>query len=180
MKTTLKTMLLLLVSAMLGSCVKNADDLQYIDPGTNNLYFINSHVSMTCHFEPPFEDHYSIVANSGGLFGSTYIFRFEDIPYEMLGRVVDLTEKSDLTLHFEFARRIEWTSSPEGVSGSYYDIKNEIKTEYRDESPFESGKMYLTEDENGITFILRGVLQNGEPIRMELFAPTSPEGAIPQ
>ena len=171
MKTTLKIMLLLLVSATLGSCVKDADDMQHLDPGTNNLYFINSHVTMTCQFEPPFEDHYSIVAKSGGLFGSTYIFRFEDIPYEMLGRVVDLTEKSDLTLHFEFHNRLEWNASPDGVSGSFTEAGTHIKTEYPDESPFESGKMYLTEDENGITFILRGVLQNGKPIRMELFAP---------
>ena len=171
MKTTLKIMMLLLVSATLGSCMKDADDMQYLDPGTNKLYFINSHVTMTCHFEPPFEDHYSIVANSGGLFGSTYTFRFEDIPYEMLGRVVDLTEKSDLTLHFEFQNRLEWNASPDGVSGSFTEAGTQIKTEYPDESPFESGKMYLTEDENGITFILRGVLQNGKPIRMELFAP---------
>lgn len=171
MKTTLKIIMLLLVSATLGSCVKDADDMQYLDPGTNKLYFINSHVTMTCHFEPPFEDHYSIVANSGGLFGSTYTFRFEDIPYEMLGRVVDLTEKSDLTLHFEFRNRLEWNASPDGVSGSFTEAGTHIKTEYPDESPFESGKMYLTEDENGITFILRGVLQNGKPIRMELFAP---------
>jgi len=171
MKTTLKIMMLLLVSATLGSCVKDADDMQHLDPGTNNLYFINSHVAMTCQFEPPFEDHYSIVAKSGGLFGSTYIFRFEDIPYEMLGRVVDLTEKSDLTLHFEFHNRLEWNASPDGVSGSFTEAGTHIKTEYPDESPFESGKMYLTEDENGITFILRGVLQNGKPIRMELFAP---------
>lgn len=171
MKTTLKIMLLLLVSATLGSCVKDADDMQHLDPGTNNLYFINSRVTMTCQFEPPFEDHYSIVAKSGGLFGSTYIFRFEDIPYEMLGRVVDLTEKSDLTLHFEFHNRLEWNASPDGVSGSFTEAGTHIKTEYPDESPFESGKMYLTEDENGITFILRGVLQNGKPIRMELFAP---------
>ena len=171
MKTTLKIMMLLLVSATLGSCVKDADDMQYLDPGTNKLYFINSHVTMTCHFEPPFEDHYSVVANSGGLFGSTYTFRFEDIPYEMLGRVVDLTEKSDLTLHFEFQNRLEWSTSPDGVSGSFTEAGTQIKTEYPDESPFESGKMYLTEDENGITFILRGILQNGKPIRMELFAP---------
>lgn len=171
MKTTLKIMLLLLVSATLGSCVKDTDDMQHLDPGTNNLYFINSRVTMTCQFEPPFEDHYSIVAKSGGLFGSTYIFRFEDIPYEMLGRVVDLTEKSDLTLHFEFHNRLEWNASPDGVSGSFTEAGTHIKTEYPDESPFESGKMYLTEDENGITFILRGVLQNGKPIRMELFAP---------
>ena len=171
MKTTLKIMLLLFVSATLGSCVKDADNMQYLDPGTNNLYFINSHVAMTCQFEPPFEDHYSIVAKSGGLFGSTYIFRFEDIPYEMLGRVVDLTEKSDLTLHFEFHNRLEWNASPDGVSGYFTEAGTHIKTEYPDESPFESGKMYLTEDENGITFILRGVLQNGKPIRMELFAP---------
>lgn len=171
MKTTLKIMMLLLVSATLGSCVKDADDMQHLDPGTNNLYFINSHVAMTCQFEPPFEDHYSIVAKSGGLFGSTYIFRFEDIPYEMLGRVVDLTEKSDLTLHFEFHNRLEWNASPDGVSGSFTEAGTHIKTEYPEESPFESGKMYLTEDENGITFILRGVLQNGKPIRMELFAP---------
>ena len=171
MKNTLKIMMLLLVSVTLGSCVKDADDMQYLDPGTNKLYFINSHVTMTCQFEPPFEDHYSIVAKSGGLFGSTYIFRFEDIPYEMLGRVVDLTEKSDLTLHFEFHNRLEWNASPDGVSGSFTEAGTHIKTEYPDESPFESGKMYLTEDENGITFILRGVLQNGKPIRMELFAP---------
>ncbi len=146
--------------------------MQHLDPGTNNLYFINSHVAMTCQFEPPFEDHYSIVAKSGGLFGSTYIFRFEDIPYEMLDRVIDLTEKSDLTLHFEFQNRLEWNASPDGVSGSFTEAGTHIKTEYPpDESPFESGKMYLTEDENGITFILRGVLHNGKPIRMELFAP---------
>ena len=171
MKNTLKIMMLLLVSVTLGSCVKDADDMQYLDPGTNKLYFINSHVTMTCHFEPPFEDHYSIVANSGGLFGSTYTFRFEDIPYEMLGRVVDLTEKSDLTLHFEFHNRLEWNASPDGVSGSFTEAGTHIKTEYPDESPFKNGKMYLTEDENGITFILRGVLQNSKPIRMELFAP---------
>ena len=171
MKTTLKIMMLLLVSATLGSCVKDADDMQHLDPGTNNLYFINSHVAMTCQFEPPFEDHYSIVAKSGGLFGSTYIFRFEDIPYEMLDRVIDLTEKSDLTLHFEFQNRLEWNASPDGVSGSFTEAGTQIKTEYPNESPFESGKIYLTEDENGITFILRGVLHNGKPIRMELFAP---------
>ena len=171
MKTTLKIMMLLLVSATLGSCVKDADDMQHLDPGTNNLYFINSHVAMTCQFEPPFEDHYSIVAKSGGLFGSTYIFRFEDIPYEMLDRVIDLTEKSDLTLHFEFQNRLEWNASPDGVSGSFTESGTQIQTEYPNESPFESGKIYLTEDENGITFILRGVLHNGKPIRMELFAP---------
>ena len=45
MKTTLKIMMLLLVSATLGSCVKDADDMQHLDPGTNNLYFINRLIS---------------------------------------------------------------------------------------------------------------------------------------
>lgn len=171
MKITLKIILLLVIAATFGSCAKDTEHLQYLDPGTNHLYFINSRVSMTCNFVPPFEDHYDIEAYSGGLFGSTYRFCFYDIPYDMMSRTIDLTEKSDLTLHFEFHGRIEWNASPEGVSGSFTEAGTHIKTEYPDRSPFKSGKMYLDEDENGITFVLRGVLQNGKPIRMELFAP---------
>lgn len=165
-------MLLLVIAATLGSCVKDVELIQYLDPGVNKLYFVNSRVSMTCYFTPPFEDQYTIQAYSGEfLFSHNYRFRFEEIPYEMLGKVIDLTEKSDFPLHFEFQGRLEWTSSPDGVSGYFYDVIDEIKTDYPDQSPFKSGKMYLNEDENGITFVLRGELHNGKPIRMELFAP---------
>lgn len=172
MKTTLKIMLLLVMAATFGSCVKDAELIQYLDPGINKLYFVNSRVDMTCYFKPPFEDQYTIHAYSGEfLFSHNYRFRFENIPYELLGRTVDLTEKSDIPLHFEFQGRLEWTSSPDGVSGYFYDLVNNTETNYPDQSPFKSGKMYLNEDENGITFVLRGVLHNGKPIRMELFAP---------
>ena len=90
----------------------------------------------------------------------------------MLGRTIDLTEPSDLPLHFEFHGRLEWTASPEGVSGYFTEAGTHVTTEYPDKSPFKSGQMYLEEDETGITFVLRGILQNGKPIRMELFAPT--------
>lgn len=172
MKNTLRIIILLVIAATFGSCAKDAERLQQLDPGTNHLYFINSRVTMTYNFVPPFEDQYDIEAYSDGLFGSTYRFRFYDIPYDMLGRTIDLTEPSDLPLHFEFHGRLEWTASPEGVSGSFTEAGTHITTEYPDKSPFKSGKMYLEEDEIGITFVLRGILQNGKPIRMELFAPT--------
>ena len=76
MKNTLRIIILLVIAATFGSCTKDAEHLQHLDSGINHLYFINSRVSMTCNFVPPFEDQYDIEAYSGGLFGSTYRFRF--------------------------------------------------------------------------------------------------------
>lgn len=171
MRNTLKTIMLLVMTATLGSCVKDAEKLQHLDPGTNHLYFINSRVSMTCYVGPAFQGRYDLRAFSDGLFGSTYRFQFYDIPNEIVGRTIDLTEPSDIPLHFEFQGRLEWTASPDGVSGSFTEAGTQITTEYPDKSPFKSGQMYFEVDETGFTFVLRGVLQNGKPIRMELFAP---------
>lgn len=180
MKTTLKILLLLLVSATFCSCTKDAEYIQRLDPGDNGLVFNNSHSAMIVKFAPPFEDGYTVRAVSEKeFFGPLWTFYFPNIPYEMLGRTIDLTEKSDLTLSFDFYNQVEWSASPEGVSGVVYNSLQD-KVEYTDESPFESGKMLLTEDETGITFVLRGVLKNGKLIRMRLFAPASPEGAILQ
>lgn len=172
MKTTLKTCFLLLVLATLGSCVKDPEYLRHIRVDENELLFNNSRFAMDVRFAPPFYDNYSIKAVSKSeFFGPLVSFKFMNIPYEMLGKTIDLTEKSDLSLSFELTRKVEWTSSPEGVSGVIYDLVNDKKIEYSDESPFESGKMLLTEDETGITFVLWGVLKNGNPVRMKLFAP---------
>ena len=100
------------------------------------------------------------------------LFGFTVSPYEVLGKTIDLTEKSDIPLHFDFGSRVEWFASPDKVYGK---IGGNTNADYPDESPFERGTMKLTEDETGITFVLRGVLKNGDTFRMKLFAPVEAE-----
>ena len=84
-------------------------------------------------------------------------------------------KKSDIPLSFDFGNRLEWHSSPDEISGAIAETNMDPQTSYPDESPFESGWMEFVEKEDGITFILRGVLKNGDTIRMELFVPLEPE-----
>jgi predicted small lipoprotein YifL len=173
MKTIIKSLFILLVAATLAtlaSCVK--DPLYPIDPDDNVLVHNSASYEMDCRFSPPFHDQYNIDAVSVLTFiGSPLMsFHFHNIPYEMLGQTIDLTEKSEYTLAFNISYHVNWFSSPEGVCGTIgEDYEN--STSYPDESPFRSGTMTLTEDETGITFVLRGVLKNGDTFRMKLFAP---------
>jgi hypothetical protein len=174
MKTIGKSMMMVLIVAVIAtftSCTK--DPFYLVNPDDNVLVHNNGHYDMECRFAPPFHDNFDIVAYSTSTFlGSPVMgFRFYNIPYEMLDKEIDLAKSSDLTLAFDFCNNVHWFTSPEKVCGYTGASYEDDYTEYRDESPFKSGTMTLTEDEKGITFILRGVLKNGESFRMKLFAP---------
>lgn len=174
MKTIAKSLFtLLFVASMatLTSCSK--DPLYLIDPEDNVLVHNLTSYEMECRFSPPFHDNFDIDAVSKLTFiGSPLMsFHFHNIPYDMLGKTIYLTEKSEFTLNFNISYHVEWFSSPEGVCGTIGDDDYEHSTSYPDESPFKSGTMCLTEDETGITFVLRGILKNGDTFRMKLFAP---------
>lgn len=170
MKNTLKTMLLLLVLATLGSCVKEPVKRRNIAPKQNEIILNTTKYKMEINPIQSYQDEFDIVSVSEmDFFGPLMSFHFYDIPIGVLGQTIDLTTKSDYSLSFDFGNRLEWHSSPDGVSGAIAESNMGEQTLYPDESPFESGCMEFIEEEDGITFILRGVLKNSNIIRMELF-----------
>ncbi len=172
MKAIAKSLLMLLIvtsMATLTSCTK--DPLYPTEPENNVLVHNGTSYEMDSRFSPPFQDNFDIDAVSKEtFFGPLISFHFHNIPYEMLGKTIDLTEKSELTLNFNISYHVEWFSSPEGVCGTIGD-DYEHSTSYPDSSPFKSGTMCLTEDETGITFVLHGILKSGDTFQMKLFAP---------
>lgn len=172
MKNTLKIMLLLFVLATLGSCAKDPVKRRNIAPKQNELIINNTHVKMEIEPILSYQDKFDIVtASEMDFFGPLYRFHFYGIPSVLLGQTFDLTTKSDYPLSFDFGNRLEWHSSPDGVGGAIAESNMAEQTLYPDESPFESGQMEFVEEDDGITFILRGVLKNGDTYRMELFVP---------
>ena len=170
MKNTLKIMLLLLVLATLGACVKEPVKRHNIAPKQNELILNTTCYKMEINPIQSFQDEFDIVSVSEmDFFGPLMSFHFYDIPVGLLGQTIDLTTKSVYPLSFDFGNRLEWHSSQDGVGGAIAESNMAEQTLYPDESPFESGWMELVEEEDGITFILRGVLKNGDTIRMELF-----------
>lgn len=170
MKNTLKIILLLLVLATLGSCVKDPVKRHNIAPKQNELIFNATHYKMEINPIQSYQNEFDIVSVSEmDFFGPLMSFHFYDIPIGVLGQTIDLTTKSDYSLSFDFGNRLEWHSSPDGVGGAIAASNMAEQTLYSDESPFESGCMEFIEEEDGITFILRGVLKNSNIIRMELF-----------
>ena len=166
MKTIAKYLFLLLVIASFSSCGKDPLDLP--DAEGNCLYFDDHKAEMIVSYSTG-ENSFSIDAESkGGFFGATYVFRFRHIPYEVMGKTIELDEKSEFTLSFEILRHVQWFTSPERVCGV---ILEDETTEYKDKSPFKSGQMEFTEDETGLTFTLRGELRNSRTIRMKLVVP---------
>lgn len=172
MKNILKIMLLLYVLATLGSCVKDPVKRRNIAPKQNEIILNTTNYKMEIYPIQSYQDEFDIVSVSEmDFFGPLMSFHFYDIPVGVLGQTIDLTMKSDYSLSFDFGNRLEWHSSPGGVSGAIAASNMGDQTLYSDESPFESGWMEFVEEEDGITFILRGVLKNGTTIRMELFVP---------
>ena len=166
MKTIAKALFFLLVIVSFSSCGKDPLDLP--DADENCLFFDNHKAEMVVSYYTG-ENSFSIDAESKeGFFGATYVFRFRHIPYEVIGKTIDLDKKSEYTLSFEFLRHVQWFTSPERVCGV---ILEDGTTEYRDNSPFKSGQMKFTEDEMGLTFILCGELRNDRTIRMKLVVP---------
>lgn len=169
MKKIAFMLLVVAFATTLASCEK--DPISPVDPDNNVLLYNTGHYNMDCRFSPPFHDNFDIDAVSEeSFFGPLISFHFNNIPYEMLGKTIDLTKKSEFTLSFKVSYHVEWFASPEGVYGTIGE-DYEHSTEYPDESPFKSGTMTLTEDATGITFVLDGKLKNGDSIRMKLFAP---------
>lgn len=167
MKTIAKALFLLLVIASFSSCGKDPLDLP--DAEENCLYFDNHKAEMTVSYYTG-ENAFDIDAESKeGFFGATYVFRFRHIPYEVMGKTIELDKTSEFTLSFEILRHVQWFTSPERVCGV---ILEDETTEYKDKSPFKNGQMRFTEDETGLTFTLRGELRNGRTIRMKLVVPT--------
>lgn len=165
MKTIAKSLFLLLLVASFTACRK--DPLYLLDPDDNVLVYGVHKQEMYIDYAD-FEDYFNIAAESkGGFITPTYIFHFTNIPYEVMGQTIDLAKKSDYTLSFEFLNKVEWFTSPEKVCGVIHD-SSEGDTEYPDKSPFSSGWMKFTEDDEGLTFTLHGVLRNGYTIRMKL------------
>ena len=170
MKNTLKIMLLLLALTALGACVKEPVKRRNIAPKQNELILNTTCYKMRITPIESLQNEFDIVSVSEmEFFGPLMSFHFYDIPIGVLGLTIDLTTKSDYSLSFDFGNRLEWHSSPDGVSGAIAESNMAEQTLYPDESPFESGCMEFIEEEDGITFILRGVLKNGNTIRMELF-----------
>ena len=133
------------------------------------MYFDNHKAEMTVSYYTG-ENAFDIDAESKeGFFGATYVFRFRHIPYEVMGKTIELDKTSEFTLSFEILRHVQWFTSPERVCGV---ILEDETTEYKDKSPFKNGQMRFTEDETGLTFTLRGELRNGRTIRMKLVVPT--------
>lgn len=173
MKTIAKLLFLLLVVASFTSCKK--DPLYLIDPEENVLVYGIHKQEMNVAYAL-FDDHFNIAAESkGGFITPTYVFRFTDVPYEVMGQTIDLNKKSDYTLSFVFLGDVQWFTSPERVCGKIWNWNDELNeneaTEYLDESPFSSGWIKFEEDDTGITFTLHGVTKNGYTIRMKLFTP---------
>ena len=167
MKTIAKALFLLLVIASFSTCGKDPLDLP--DAEENCLYFDNHKAEMTVSYYTG-ENAFDIDAESKeGFFGATYVFRFRHIPYEVMGKTIELDKTSEFTLSFEILRHVQWFTSPERVCGV---ILEDETTEYKDKSPFKNGQMRFTEDETGLTFTLRGELRNGRTIRMKLVVPT--------
>lgn len=166
MKTIAKALFLLLVIASFSSCGK--DPLGLPDVDENCLYLDNHKAEMIVSYYTG-ENSFSIDAESkGGFFGATYVFRFRHIPYEVMGKTIELDKTSEFTLSFEILRHVQWFTSPERVCGV---ILEDETAEYRDKSPFKSGQMEFTEDETGLVFTLRGALRNDRTIRMKLVVP---------
>lgn len=166
MKTIAKHLFLLLVIVSFSSCGKDPLDLP--DAEENCLYFDNHKAEMTVSYYTG-ENAFDIAAESKeGFFGATYVFRFRHIPYEVMGKTIELDKTSEFTLSFEILRHVQWFTSPERVCGV---ILEDETTEYKDKSPFKNGQMRFTEDETGLTFTLRGELRNGRTIRMKLVVP---------
>lgn len=175
MKNTLKIMLLLLALATLGSCVKEPVKRRNIAPKQNEFIYNTTNYKMSVSPIESCQDEFDIVTESEmDFFGPLMRFHFYGIPSVLLGHTIDLTKKSDIPLSFDFGNRLEWHSSPDEISGAIAETNMDSQTSYPDESPFESGWMEFVEKEDGITFILRGVLKNGDTIRMELFVPLEP------
>ena len=176
MKNTLKIMLLLLALATLGSCVKEPVKRRNIAPKQNEIIYNTTNYKMSVSPIESCQDEFNIVTESEmDFFGPLMRFHFYGIPSVLLGHTIDLTKKSDIPLSFDFGNRLEWHASPDEISGAIAETNMDPQTSYPDESPFESGWMEFVEKEDGITFILRGVLKNGDAIRMELFVPLEPE-----
>ena len=167
MKTIVNTLFLLLIVTSFSSCGKDPLDLP--DAEENCFYFDNHKAEMTVSYYTG-ENAFDIDAESKeGFFGATYVFRFRHIPYEVMGKTIELDKTSEFTLSFEILRHVQWFTSPERVCGV---ILEDETTEYKDKSPFKNGQMRFTEDETGLTFTLRGELRNGRTIRMKLVVPT--------
>lgn len=172
MKTIAKSLFLLIVAVSFSSCKK--DPLYLFDPENNVLVYGTYTQEMNVDYDA-YEDYFNIAAESkGGFITPSYVFRFRNIPYEVIGQTIDLDKTSDFTLSFKFLNKVEWFTSPEKVCGVIHDY-SEGTTEYPDNSPFSSGWMKFTEDEEGLTFNFHGVLRNGRTIRMKLFAPAEDE-----
>ena len=166
MKNIAKHLFLLLIIVLLSSCGKDPLDLP--DAEGNCLYFDDHKAEMIVSYYTG-ENTFNIDAESKeGFFGATYVFRFRHIPYEVIGKTIELEEKSAFTLSFEILRHVQWFTSPERVCGVI--LENET-TEYRDKSPFRNGQMEFIEDETGLVFTLRGELRNDRTIRMKLVVP---------
>ena len=139
-------------------------------PKQNEIILNTTKYKMEINPIQSYQDEFDIVSVSEmDFFGPLMSFHFYDIPIGVLGQTIDLTTKSDYSLSFDFGNRLEWHASPDGVSGAIAESNMGEQIAYSDESPFESGCMEFIEEEDGITFILRGVLKNGNTIRMELF-----------
>ena len=167
MKTIVNTLFLLLIVTSFSSCGKDPLDLP--DAEENCLYFDNHKAEMNVSYYTG-ENSFDIDAESkDGFFGATYVFRFRHIPYEVMGKTIELDKTSEFTLSFEILRHVQWFTSPERVCGV---ILEDETTEYKDKSPFKNGQMRFTEDETGLTFTLCGELRNGRTIRMKLVVPS--------
>lgn len=171
--TRLTSMLLLLaVLIPFTSCKK---DLLYLcDPDDNVLFYGSYKQEMIVDYAA-YTNYFNIAAESkGGFITPMFVFRFKNIPYEVLGKTIDLDKTSDYTLSFEFLNKVKWFTSPERVCGVINENgSSEGPTEYRDESPFCSGWIKLTEEGDNVVFVLHGVLKNGYTIRMKLVVPTT-------
>lgn len=172
MKTIAKSLFLMLLVASFTACQK--DPLYLIDPDDNVLVYGTNTQDMIVDYDDC-ESYFNLAAESkGGFFGPYFTFRFRKIPYEVMGQTIDLDKTSDFTLSFEFLNKVEWFTSPEKVCGVIHD-SSEGDTEYLDESPFSSGWMKFTEDNEGLIFTLHGVLRNGYTVRMKLVCPAEAE-----
>lgn len=170
MKNILRIMLLLFALATLGSCTKDTVKRRNIAPKQNEIVYNTTHYKMRINPIQLYQDEFDIVSKSEmDFFGPLMSFHFYGIPSALLGQTINLTSRTDYPLSFDLGNRLEWHSSPDGVSGAIAETNSAPQTTYPDESPFESGWMEFVEEEAGITFILRGVLKNGVTLRMELF-----------
>lgn len=177
MKTIEKSVFLLLVVVSFASCKK--DPLYLFDPAQNEMVFGTYKQEMNVAYAE-YEDYFNISAESkGGFITPTFIFRFRNVPYEVVGQTIRLDEKSDYTLSFELLGEVSWFTSPEKVCGKIWNwddqLDQNVATDYPDKSPFSSGWMKFEEDETGLTFTLHGVMRNGYTLRTKLFFPAEEE-----